>query len=242
MPVLDGSIVQLQLCWRRTPSSGVLLADAAHILLDRLLADGHPPGRGLQWNAGGIKLQRTSFLRAESGPVRGIVGGQDLREAGRDPVRSLGDRLNGRAYLGGLLVLQHVTESAGAHRGPDRERLVGGGEDEDGGSCGQDRGYVALDGRPVAEVEVQENHVRMAARAGQDRIHGGRHGDDPDAAPGAGASCLAMAFWAIRYWPSTGQHAPFRPLARSRLQLRPCHADAHLSADSSEYSPGTVAS
>src|SRR4030081_441225 len=57
-----------------------------------------------------------------------------------------------------------------------------------------------------------------------------------------GGILWAVEFWAIKYWPSTGQHAPFRPLAQSRLQLRSCRARAHLSADSSEYSPGTVAS
>src|SRR5580704_9016883 len=64
MPVLDGSIVQVQFRGCRPPSSSVLLADPAYILLGRLFTNAHSPGHGLHRHAGGVKLKRTRFLRA----------------------------------------------------------------------------------------------------------------------------------------------------------------------------------
>src|ERR1022692_1594315 len=55
VPVLNGSIVQVQFRGRRAAGACVLFTNAAHILFGRLLADGHPPGDGLHGHASGVK-------------------------------------------------------------------------------------------------------------------------------------------------------------------------------------------
>src|SRR6202042_1599316 len=64
MPVLDGSIVQVQFRGCRPSSSSVLLPDPAYILLGRLFTNAHSPGHGLHLHAGGVKLKRPRFLGA----------------------------------------------------------------------------------------------------------------------------------------------------------------------------------
>ena len=54
--------------------------------------------------------------------------------------------------------------------------------DEDRGPGRADRGNVAVNGRAIAKVEIEQDDVRVPARPGEQSVHGRRHGDDPDAA------------------------------------------------------------
>ena len=80
MSVLDGSIVQLQFRRYGAPGMLIFLVYAPEVLLDGLLADGHLPGHGFHRRAGRVALQRTPFLVAESRPVGGVIGSEDVGE------------------------------------------------------------------------------------------------------------------------------------------------------------------
>jgi hypothetical protein len=123
MPVLDGSIVQLQFGRRGPPSSGVLLPHRAHILLCCFFTNAHPPGHGLHRHTGGVKPQRTRFLGTKIWPVRDIVSSEDAGQPRRDPILSSGHRPNGRPDLRSLPVLEHAAERASAYRLPHGDGL-----------------------------------------------------------------------------------------------------------------------
>src|ERR1039458_1367668 len=60
--------------------------------------------------------------------------------------------------------------------------LFRSGEHEDSWAGSENRGYVALNGRPVAKVEIEEDYVCAASGAGQEGVYGRSGVDDPDAA------------------------------------------------------------
>src|SRR5262249_40761770 len=91
-------------------------------------------------------------------------------------------RPNGRAQFGRLLVFEDVTARPRAHRVPHRGRPVRGGQHEDSGAGGADRGHVLLGGGPVTQIQVEQDHVGAAPRPGEQGTHGRRGGDDADAA------------------------------------------------------------
>ena len=109
MSVLDGSIVQLQFRRRGTSGVRVFFAYAPQVLLDGLFADGHLPGHGFHRQTRRVELQRTPFLVAESRPVGGVIGSEDV-----GPVPARGNLPDRRTYLAGLLVLQPGLTSATA--------------------------------------------------------------------------------------------------------------------------------
>src|SRR5438128_7283631 len=117
---------------------------------------------------------------AEGRLVGGVVGGEDVGKAWGDPVPACGDLPDRGLYLAGLLVFHGIAERPGAHRGPDGERFVGGREDQDRRARREDGGYVALNGGPVVEVEIEEDNVCVASGSGEQSVYGRRGTDDPD--------------------------------------------------------------
>src|SRR6266536_4217002 len=75
VPVLDSPMLQLQLGRRGTSRAGVFYPHPAQVLLNRLLAEGHPVRDRLERHSGRIELQRPGLLRAESRPVGSVIGG-----------------------------------------------------------------------------------------------------------------------------------------------------------------------
>ena len=108
MPVLDGSMVQVEFGGRRPARVCVFLPDSSHVLLGRLFADAQAPGHRLDGHARRIQPQRARFLDTQRWPVRRVVGGEDAGQARRNPVRSGRHRPDGRPQLGSLLVLEDV--------------------------------------------------------------------------------------------------------------------------------------
>jgi hypothetical protein len=104
MSVLDGTMIQLQFGWCGSPGVCVFVADASQILLGCFLTDAHLPGHGFQWETGSAELQSTPCLMTESWPVGGVIGSEDVGEAGRIPVPACGNLLDRRPYLVGGLV------------------------------------------------------------------------------------------------------------------------------------------
>src|SRR5215475_13495141 len=88
MSVLDGSMVQVQFGKCRTVGVCVLKSHPLYILFGGFFAYVQAPGDGLHWHAGGVELQGAPFLPAERGPVRRIVGREDVGEPPRHPVVS----------------------------------------------------------------------------------------------------------------------------------------------------------
>src|SRR5215472_18052932 len=84
MPVLDGTMVQVQFGGRCPVRLCVLLPDPSHVLLSRLLADAQAPGHRLDGHARRIQPQRTGLLSAQRRPVRRVVRGEDAGQAGRN--------------------------------------------------------------------------------------------------------------------------------------------------------------
>src|ERR1700722_9670911 len=101
IPVLDCSMVKLHFGCRGPSGIRVFLAYPPEVLLRGFLADGHLPCHRFQRQAGGVELQRSSFLLAEGGQVGGVIGGEDVGEAGGDPVPAGGDLSDRRAHPGG---------------------------------------------------------------------------------------------------------------------------------------------
>src|SRR5580693_10027612 len=64
MPVLDGSIVQVQFGGCRPSGASVLLPDSADVLFRRLFTNAHSPGDQLHRHTGGVKPQCARFLGA----------------------------------------------------------------------------------------------------------------------------------------------------------------------------------
>jgi len=70
MPVLDGSIVQVQLGQRRSVRLRVILPDSPHVLPGRLGADAQAPGQRLDRHPGRVPPQRARLLGRHRRAVR----------------------------------------------------------------------------------------------------------------------------------------------------------------------------
>ena len=82
MPVLDGSMIQVQFRRRSAACARVFLADPPQVLLDGLVTDGHLARDGFHRHPGRVELESALFLMAESRPVGGLIGGEDVGQAG----------------------------------------------------------------------------------------------------------------------------------------------------------------
>src|SRR5438034_10011485 len=85
MPVLDGSMIQLQFRRRSAPGARVFFPDPPQVLLDGLVTDGHLARDGFHWHSGRVELESALFLMAESCLVDGFIGGEDVAAAGGNP-------------------------------------------------------------------------------------------------------------------------------------------------------------
>jgi hypothetical protein len=99
MPVLDGSMIQVQFRRRSAPGARIFLADPPQVLLDGLVTDGHLARDGFHRHSGRVELESALFLMTESWPVGGVIGGEDVGKARGNPVcarRDLFDRRTGQ--------------------------------------------------------------------------------------------------------------------------------------------------
>src|SRR2546429_9998365 len=78
VPVLDGSMIQVQFRRRSAACARVFLADPPQVLLHGLVADGHLARDGLHRHSGRVELESALFLMTESWPVGGVIGGEDV--------------------------------------------------------------------------------------------------------------------------------------------------------------------
>src|ERR1700733_13216690 len=86
IPVLDCSMVKLHFRRRSPAGICVFLAHSHQILLSGVLADGQLSRHRLQRQAGCVELKSSCFLLAEGRPGGGVIGGEDVGEAGGETV------------------------------------------------------------------------------------------------------------------------------------------------------------